>query len=47
MPEGECINIRQSTSPCDICYTSGTLLKENVRLAYIVIDADYDSGKLV
>ena len=34
-----------------ICYTSGTLkiclnLKENVQLAYIVTDADYDSGKL-
>ena len=36
---------------CYICYTSGTLnicpnLKENVQLAYIVTDEDYDSGKL-
>ena len=55
MPEGECVYIRQSMSVCvitNICYTSGTLkicpnLKENVQLAYIVADADYDSGKLL
>ena len=45
-------NVQLAMSACVITnYTSGTLkicpnLKENVQLAYIVPDADYDSGKL-
>ena len=50
-PKGECIYIRQSTSVCVITNMlnfrhSKNLPKFEVQLAYIVTDADYDSGKL-
>ena len=52
-PEGECVYIRQSTSACVITnmlyFRHSKIcpnLKENVQLAYIVTDVDYDSGKL-
>ena len=53
-PEGECVYIRQSTSACVITnimlhfrnFKNLPKLEENVQLAYIVTDADYDCGKL-
>ena len=52
-PEGECVYIIQNTSACVIInmlhfWHSKNLpkLEGNVQLAYIVTDADDDSGKL-